>query len=97
MGAFVLWGFAGVGVVASAITVAICAVVLLAPVAHRAKALITARRGRYLEDMPGHPERVRRLPDLAADTAFWDIAEELLGDPAEPFLPDVCERLGWLR
>lgn len=55
------------------------------------------RRRRYcptrLEDMPGHPERVRYLDDPAEDEAFGDIAEALL----DAGLADICERARWMR
>lgn len=45
------------------------------------------------ERMPGHPERIRRLPDPDEDLAYWDAAEQLLNDG----LAEVCERTGWIR
>ncbi|TDB86470.1 hypothetical protein E1264_17890 [Actinomadura sp. KC216] len=55
------------------------------------------RRVVELDDMPGHPERLRPIGDLDADTAFWNTAEQLLGDPEDPDLADVCEELRWMR
>ncbi|MGH3587933.1 MAG: hypothetical protein ACRDQ0_16610 [Pseudonocardia sp.] len=87
MAIFALCGFAAVGVVVCAACVAVCLYY----------AVTARRRGQTLADMPGHPERLRRLDDPVADSAFWDLAQELLDDPEEPRLVDVCEELGWLR
>jgi hypothetical protein len=43
--------------------------------------------------MPGHPERVRALPDPHEHEQFGDIAEQLLDDG----LADVAEDLGWMQ
>jgi hypothetical protein len=57
----------------------------------------TIRRRRagthLLEEMSGHPERVRDLPDPAAVRAYWDIAQGLLDDG----MAQVIERAGWFR
>ncbi len=45
-----------------------------------------------IEDMPGHPEHVQPLADPAAESLFWDYAEELL----DSGLADICEELGWM-
>jgi len=60
-----------------------------------AAAIASARRTppRDLDDMPGHPETVRRLDDPAEDETYGDLAEQLLDDG----LADVAERLGWMR
>lgn len=57
----------------------------------------SSRTGASLQDMPGHPEKVAPIGDYVADTAFWDLAEALLDDPAEPNLADVNDRWGWMR
>lgn len=46
-----------------------------------------------LEEMPGHPERVRPTGDPIADKRFGDLAVELLNGG----LAEVAEELGWLR
>lgn len=46
-----------------------------------------------LEEMPGHPERVRYLEDLTEDETFGDIAERLLDEG----IADLCERTGWFQ
>lgn len=51
------------------------------------------RRTRPLEEMGGHPERVRRLPDPVEDLAYSDAAEELLDDG----LAEIVMRTGWMR
>jgi uncharacterized membrane protein len=58
-----------------------------------ARRMTRRRVGVPIEQMPGHPERVRRLTDPAADAAYWDIAEQLLDDG----MADVVERLRWCR
>jgi hypothetical protein len=53
----------------------------------------STRPSQLIEDMPGHPERVRELADVADWQTFWDYAEQLLDDG----LADVAEKLGWMR
>lgn len=50
-----------------------------------------------LDDMPGHPERVRPTGEPVTDAAFWDAVQALLDDPEEPNLADVNDRWGWAR
>jgi hypothetical protein len=105
MAVFALYGCAAVGVVACAACVGLCLYVVVLAAGDRVGRAVAARRrgaGRAggswgLEDMPGHPERVPGVGELAGDMAFWDAAQELLNDPGEPQLADVCEELGWLR
>lgn len=64
----------------------------------RMRAVLTVLRRRLqrtvpIEHMPGHPERVRLLPDPIEQEAFGDIAEALLDDG----MWRTVERLRWMR
>lgn len=69
----------------------------LAALRDRVADAVYRRRVVALEDMPGHPERLRPVGDPVVDAEFWDTAEALLDDPADPDLADVCEELRWMR
>lgn len=75
-------------------TLAIGVAIALGSTVHPAKALIgCASRGQGLEDMPGHPEKVRAVDDPVAEEAFWDTAQALLDDG----MAEVNDRWGWIR
>lgn len=85
-GVFALYGFAAVGAVVSLVGLVITAAIVVLPVRDR----LRAARMRRLE-------QVRPIGDPAQDQLFGDLAEALLDDPADPRLPDVCEREGWMQ
>lgn len=83
---FVLYGCAAVGAVTLTVILLICAAIAVSDVVRRVRSL----RMRRLE-------RLRPIGDPDADEVFGDLAQELLDDPAEPRLAEVCEELGWMR
>lgn len=50
------------------------------------------RHGTHLiEEMGGHPERIREMPDPVANEVYGDIVEQLLDDG----MADIAEDTGW--
>jgi hypothetical protein len=54
---------------------------------------------RWLPRRARRLEKVRHLPDRAENDTYWQLAEWLLDDEAQPRLDDVCDELlaelGW--
>jgi hypothetical protein len=67
---------------------------VIARLDHQRGRLRRRRAGTHLlEEMAGHPERIREMPDPVANEVYADIAEQLLDDG----MADIAEDTGWTQ